>query len=193
MLWALCAIAASVGMTVQSYRAGGEAGQLKWPAEATHPLSAHRPTLVMFVHPDCSCSGASLEELSRLMVTRRGEVALQIWFYQPIAGYESWLESPLRKVAQALPDAAVLTDFDGREAHRFGAETSGYVALYAPDGTRLFGGGITLARGHRGTSVGERAIARWVRGEPDLSVAPVFGCKIQESVERSLEKENQAL
>jgi len=80
----------------------------------------------------------------------------------------------------------VLRDEDGAEAARFGAATSGTVALYR-DGKLLFNGGITPARGHEGDSFGkERLVSLLTTGKADRNDAPVFGCSL------SIEKERVA-
>src|SRR5687767_6414791 len=38
-----------------------------WPADTAIARAADRPTLVMFVHPHCACTGASLGELAKLL------------------------------------------------------------------------------------------------------------------------------
>ena len=42
-----------------------------WPAGTTVSLDPEKPTLVMFVHPLCSCSRASLHEIGRASCRER--------------------------------------------------------------------------------------------------------------------------
>ena len=71
-------------------------------------------------------------------------------------------------------------DASGVEAARFGAGTSGAVLLYSSDGTLLFAGGITPARGHQGDSFGRQRLLALLDGAAaDRRDAPVFGCALQ--------------
>ncbi|HTN03085.1 MAG TPA: hypothetical protein VL132_14455, partial [Planctomycetaceae bacterium] len=40
---------------------------VRWPADSQLPRVPGRPMVVVFLHPRCPCSRATLEELSRLM------------------------------------------------------------------------------------------------------------------------------
>jgi hypothetical protein len=72
-----------------------------------------------------------------------------------------------------------VTDADGSEARRFGAETSGHTLLFDPNGSLLFSGGITASRGHAGRNAGESAIIAAVNGKrTDRTGTPVFGCSL---------------
>jgi hypothetical protein len=65
----------------------------------------------------------------------------------------------------------------GETARAFGAKTSGFTALYAPDGRLLFHGGITASRGHEGDSAGAAAIVDFVvLGTASVRNTAVYGC-----------------
>jgi hypothetical protein len=63
-------LAITVGMIlVGAYTARpGDAGAVpaRWPAGGTVRLDGRRPTLLIFLHPRCPCSRASLDELGRI-------------------------------------------------------------------------------------------------------------------------------
>ena len=66
-------------------------------------------------------------------------------------------------------------------ARRYGAATSGYAVLYAPDGRLAFAGGITAGRGHEGDNAGEDAILDAINSGPAGGCPtrmPVFGCAL---------------
>jgi len=90
---------------------------------------------------------------------------------------DDWLATDTLRRAQNLAGAAVTIDSDGREAHRFGATTSGTVMWFAADGRRLYGGGITASRGHEGDNLGFACVAELLRGRstPARGV-PALGC-----------------
>src|SRR5664279_4276966 len=45
-----------------------------WPSDSSIERAASGPTLVMFVHPRCPCTRASLAELERVVARSGGEV-----------------------------------------------------------------------------------------------------------------------
>jgi hypothetical protein len=114
--------------------------------------------LVMFAHPECPCTRASLAELARIARTAGSKLSIEVVFMMPADAPASWRESDIVMSAMEVPNAHVRFDMDGTEAARFGAGTSGDVSLFAKDGRRLFHGGITASRGHEGDNAGARAI-----------------------------------
>lgn len=157
----------------------------QWPDRVPFVLDAQRPTLVLAAHPDCPCTQASLEELTRLL-SRAGaaRVATHIVIYSDPAFDERWRKASGWTLAAEVPGATLHADPRGQTARALGVQTSGHALLFAPDGHRLFSGGITPARGERGDSAGAEAIVRFVQSGGDRSAAepavtataPVFGC-----------------
>src|SRR5688572_17630282 len=43
------------------------AAAASWPADSALRPDPSRPTMIMFIHPECPCSRASIEELNRLL------------------------------------------------------------------------------------------------------------------------------
>lgn len=73
----------------------------------------------------------------------------------------------------------VVTDDGGRAGRVFGATTSGHTLVYDGDGGLVFGGGITIARGHAGDNPGRSAIASFLTaGAVEHGTTPVFGCPL---------------
>jgi hypothetical protein len=150
-----------------------------WPAGTRLQPAPDRPTLLMFAHPQCPCTRASLEELNRLLARTQGRVTAQVLCFRPAQFPETWAHSDLWRSAEAIPGVAVHADLDGVEAQRFGAETSGYVLLYDTHGQLLFKGGITASRGHAGDNAGEDAILALLTGQPaTVCQTRVFGCSL---------------
>jgi len=151
----------------------------RWPHEIAVELSHRVPTLVLFAHPQCPCSRASIGELATIVSKAQGRVEAHVLFDKPSSEPASWTDTDLWRSAAAIPGVAVAVDPDGAAAHRFGAETSGWVVLYEPGGRLLFAGGITSARGHAGDSEGRRAVLALLGGEASRRTrAPVFGCSL---------------
>jgi hypothetical protein len=160
--------------------------------------------LWMFVHPHCSCSRASLQELRRLLEQlprQPTEVPVQATVYLvcPPEVPAGWEEGELLTRLHRWNDVTVVIDRDGRKAQRWNVSTSGHVIVLDPNGRVRFRGGITPGRGQQGDNRGSRRIVQILRGAllppspgddtwsgeredgtgvgPMLST-PVFGCPL---------------
>jgi hypothetical protein len=154
-----------------------------WPA-AQIERATDRPTLVMLAHPHCPCTAASVGELAQIMARLEGKVAAYVLFVKPKGAGAIWEDTELRRSAEAIPGVKVISDPDGVEAGRFGAETSGHTLLYGAEGQLLFSGGITASRGHAGENAGESAIIALVNHQTPLrSQTLVFGCSLTNRAE----------
>jgi len=153
----------------------------KWPASSTIERLSNRPELLVFVHPQCSCSFATLTELEKLSSRQRAGSAvprITVLFYRP--PNTEWAATPLWNKAQELPGARSMWDYGGREAARFGALTSGYTILYSSAGDLLFHGGVTGSRGHAGDNYGMDDLrASLDSGLRARRPSQVFGCALQ--------------
>jgi hypothetical protein len=165
-----------------NYQAGkGAVGETPehWPAHTSITLDPRRDTLVMFVHPQCPCTRASVEELNRLIAQSRGNIAAQVWFFRPPGFSDDWVHAALWQSASAIPGVTTHEDPGGARAKEFGAETSGQVLLYDPQGTLLFKGGITSGRGHAGDNAGVDAIVAILDGKSaPVRETAVYGCSL---------------
>jgi hypothetical protein len=151
----------------------------QWPSRSQIERLTNRPTLVMVVHPRCPCTRASVAELAQLMARIQGKVEAYVLFLKPRQSGAEWEDTELRRSVAAIPNVTVLSDVDGGEARRFGAETSGHTLLFDRDGRLLFSGGITEFRGHVGDNAGVRAIESLVNGRaPARAATSVFGCAL---------------
>src|SRR5438045_118860 len=113
----------------------------QWPAAARIERATNRPTLLMFAHPRCPCTRASIEELNRLLAKCEGKLDTKVLFFEPKNYPPDWARSSLWKSAAAIPGVVAQADPNGIEARRFGASTSGFVVLYEPKGQLIFRGG----------------------------------------------------
>ena len=157
-----------------------------WPNNSEISRGVRVPTLIMFLHPRCPCSRASLNELARLLADRHGTVAIRTVFFCPDGESEAWAQTGHWDLAARLSDDQPIVDLQGREAGRFGASTSGYVCLFSQTGKRLFGGGITSGRGHEGENLGSQAVQQLLDGTNTEPVSyPVYGCPIQSNLANS--------
>jgi hypothetical protein len=155
-----------------------------WPTTAAIKHGRGHASLVMFAHPQCECTRASLGELAVLMAQANGQLDADVFFYLPTGEESAWAKTELWRTASAIPGVRTFEDRDADMAKRFGVFTSGQALLYSSDGLLLFSGGITAFRGHSGDNAGRSAITALVRGElPPGSRLPVhtrvFGCSLR--------------
>jgi hypothetical protein len=149
-----------------------------WPQGSSIDRCDHRPTLVIFLHPHCPCSRASLAELAYVLSRCGGHVSTRaVLLHTP--RLERWSRSEIEEDLAGLPEVNTVRDAGGVEAGRFRVATSGHVLLYDARGRLKFSGGITAARGHRGDNFGRAAVLGWILGEEgDRAGSPVFGCPL---------------
>jgi len=156
-----------------------------WPANSAIERETGAQTLIMFVHPRCPCTRASLAELQRVVAKSGGAIHPRIVFSLPVGAAEDWRHSELRDSAGRVPGAVLIVDIDGSEASQFGAVISGTTLLYDANGKLMFQGGITAGRGHQGDNAGEGAVVKLLRDQGrSCTEMPTYGCPIQSPVSK---------
>jgi hypothetical protein len=184
LVW-LLALASGFGLLWKYKMEPGEAegAPAAWPETSGISPSGDHPTLVLFAHPQCPCTRASIAELARLMSRFRGQLSAKVIFLRPGDVGSDWEATDLWERASAIPGVTTVRDDEGVEAARFRATTSGATVLYDAKGRLLFSGGITSARGHEGDSFGVRRISSLLlTGAADRGNAPVYGCSLAHRV-----------
>jgi len=159
----------------------GSSGPLtpQWPSASTVPRQPDKPMLLMIAHPHCPCTRASIAELAEIMAHAPEGTAATVLFVTPSGAGSDWDDTDLRRSAAAIPGVSALTDENGTEAARFGAQTSGHTLVFDRTGNLLFSGGITATRGHVGSNAGENAALAALRQQvPDRARTAVFGCSL---------------
>jgi hypothetical protein len=157
----------------------GNVSSPKFPAHSLLALSPNLPTLILFAHPHCPCTRATLQEFDELLTNLARRVAPTIVFTLPPGVPPHWEQGELWQSAAKMPGVRVIADPDGREASRFGVRGSGHVLLYTSSGDLVFNGGITPSRGHAGDNPGRSAIISFVIfGRAAVSRTPVYGCPL---------------
>ena len=160
-----------------------------WPTSSSIRRDAGKLNLLVFAHPFCPCTRATLEELSRalsrvrrpdLLRKSRGgapSVSVRVLFVRPSGS--AWTTAETWDRAASIPYTTAAWDDGGIEAQRFKAQTSGIVLLYDSAGRLLFQGGITGSRGHMGDNYGlPHLLAALDTGQPALAGSLVFGCSL---------------
>jgi hypothetical protein len=146
----------------------------RWPEESLVRPNPSSPTLVLGIHPRCTCSRATIEELSAIL-RQCPKLATRILLYRARA----WRDEDIQGIVDDLSQTTVISDLDGLEASRFGLLTSGEALLYDRSGKLLFKGGITGSRGHAGENAGRIAVITLVNGQSGtLNRTPAFGCSL---------------
>ncbi len=163
--------------------AGGAPGAALWPSQL--PRVEGRAALLLFAHPRCTCTRATLEELRRLMERLAGRAQAFVYFTVPAGLDAAWAQGELWEQAARIEGVTPRVDPQGALARELGAQTSGHVLVYDEKGQLRFGGGITSARGHVGMSLGGQRILALLSGErPDRPDAPTFGCALTSPEEK---------
>lgn len=168
----------------------------KTPARVVHaanPLALNRNDLpsstakefqlLMFAHPKCACTKASLAELVRFL-SRNNNVSTRVYFIVPHS-YECWKKSETVKLASRIPGVEVTIDYDGAIAKGYQAAASGECFLLDRKSNVLFHGGITESRGHEGDNAGLDQISSIVRRNSQLTANnAVYGCALFDAKEK---------
>ena len=166
------------------------------PAHPTPPStrqtslgSTTLPTLLVFIHPQCSCTHATLTQLDQVLHSVQVPVQVELAIYQlPLKSKSSQTFDPAQFLHQPFRS---IPDTGGSLAKRFGAATSGEILLYAANGRLLFQGGITPSRSDTTPGPSTMALTTALRSttishsysrarSPNTAPAPfeVFGCPI---------------
>jgi hypothetical protein len=144
-LWIVLACAGAWAMVrYESTPGPKQTAPSRWPRESTFTRAADRTTLLVFMHPLCSCSEATLAELEQLVASNGREFRSLAVFAIPELGdaawgagtgtQTAWKDSPVVRHAQSIDGVSVIFDPGGIETRRFGAVTSGFVAVYGAVG-----------------------------------------------------------
>lgn len=150
-----------------------------WPPASAIPRVAGRPTLLVFAHPCCPCTGATIDEVANIAAQCRDRVSVRVLFFRPTDSSPGWGATDIRRAVENIAGIQVLTDKGGVEARRFHALTSGQTMLYDADGRLQFRGGITGSRGHSDSNPGSDAVVSLIlNGKATLDHTPVYGCSL---------------
>lgn len=162
----------------------------QWPEVAGLVRNAATPTLLVFLHPHCPCSHATVSELEKLTARTSGTLPTCVVFLHPDEVTSDWHQTSLWRRACAVPGVTVLDDVGSKATRQFGVTTSGQALLYDAAGQLQFNGGMTAARGHAGDNAGCEIIVSYLREDSLRSTASgetcsVFGCPMFQSSETS--------
>lgn len=174
-----------------SFTAGRSANlsQSKKMPDFRPPYALGTEKLLVFVHPQCPCSRATLSELENLVTYVNPHTQIRVFFFKPKKRNLEWVKAELWNQAKGISGINLEIDEDGIQAQRYGALTSGQTLLYTNKGQLIFSGGITISRGHVGENPGAEAIKLYFRSPyQTLIQTPLFGCSIRKP-ERAIARE----
>ena len=178
-VWTLLVGMGIVWMTDYSSRPGQSAispGHI--PTSIFGAFRTSRPTLLIFLHPQCPCSRATIAELARITADNPGLAEFRVFFYQPSGQPREWAAMGLWHTAMENPDVKV-SAISVEQLKEFDAVTSGQALLYDAKGDLVFSGGITPGRGHEGDNAGRESIDSYLKtGKTTVSETLVFGCSL---------------
>ncbi len=178
----------------------------KWPVASRIVPAPQTFTLLMTLHPKCTCSFATLAELQEFLARAPQRPATHLLFHsEGVPSASALAAGALWQRAAAIPGVTLIPD-DGTEAALFRANTSGQTMLYGPPGNLRFTGGITAARGHQGENYGLAALLAALQPSPQpfakpaarpfaqtpaqlVASAPVFGCPLHDPPPETLQKD----
>ena len=168
----------------------------RWPDEVRLSRNETSATLLLFVHPHCPCSRATLGELERIVARPGGGMSASVVFWHPKGVATDWHQGTLWSYAQTLPGVQLIDDIGSVISRRFGVSTSGQVLVYDSSGQLKYSGGITKARGHSGDSAGSDDVQSIGKlsidkssSETPMKCGAVFGCPLSESTVIALSQE----
>jgi hypothetical protein len=182
--WSLAVVAGLCALW--RYEAGpGDSGSPPehWPAQSKI-IRDGRPTLLVFAHPLCPCTRATLAELERLVAACPDQLDAHVVFIAPEGTDDSWRDSELFRIARRIRPVTIDVDAGRHETDLFRERTSGSSLLYDSSGKLLFQGGLTAARGHEGDNQGTDSIKALMTRQGDHADTPVFGCPLFEGDDR---------
>ncbi len=148
------------------------------PASLAHFVGSSEYSLILFLHPKCSCSRATIRELKSVLSRAPQAYQLTVVMYCPEEKPESWTEGVNERLARRLGPRKWVVD-SGELFSRNHILDSGHVLCFDRNQELRFSGGVTVSRPHEGPNQARLALARILDGGPQAKVHfPVFGCSI---------------
>jgi len=187
VLW-IASLGLALSLLARHHGAEGNPGATPaaWPS-AEPRLAPDGLEIMLFVHPRCPCTVRSIDAAASLrhMLEARGvQCGVRTVIRTPaVAGEddEAWRDSPtVGRLARLGPHRRQF-DPGGSIADRWGAITSGHVAIFDASGRRLLDGGLNPARAHAEDPAVLRAIADRLTAGLPVAARPVFGCRIPDA------------
>lgn len=151
-----------------------------WPSETLLERNESATTVLVFLHPRCPCSRATVTMLARTLASSASNAEVRALFFCPADEPSTWAQTDMWHDVERIAPGAAILDTDGRESELFGASTSGHVLVFDKSGQCVYSGGITRGRGHDGDNPGSNAVRAVLAGlSPTGDSFGVYGCPIR--------------
>src|SRR5689334_13238619 len=179
-LWLVVMAGGFAWLLNEQNRAGAPASPpAVWPEASRIAHGKGRFTLLVFAHPKCGCTVATLRDLERLLAHAPRDLDVDVVFALPAGAPPDWSRTSLTRTAREIEGVTVVLDPGQVDERRFGARTSGQALIYAGDGRLRFAGGLTPGRAHEGDNAGCDAIlSQLTSTSRPAATTPVFGCAL---------------
>lgn len=185
-LWLTLVACGLIGMNSYSMTPG----RSEFSAQHKSPtVSPGHLQLLVFIHPKCPCTAATIHELSGVVSSVKTRIAITAYLYTPPTAPSDWLNTANERALKKMEGVRIVSDINATEAQRFHVNTSGHLMLFDSHGNLRFSGGITAGRGHEGDNPALSAFRDAVQHasddhshkplSPSFSTAPVFGCSLR--------------
>ena len=140
-------------------------------------MEASADKLFVFLHPGCTCSEASLDELKKIFVNLSEFPETHFIFSVPSAMNFDLENTRLWKQAHDLGFGVFHVDVDSKLSRTLNLNTSGIVLYFINE--KLSYWCITAARSHRGDNLGASSLLKIIQDKnTDLAIFPSFGCAL---------------
>lgn len=178
-------LAIGVGAFAQFSYTPGQAADAStaWPSLSRLQPAENQPELLVFLHPKCACSHATLKDLGSILPEIGSRAKVRVIFNDlgdPSLLEESHSYEMAKEMASESGGIEIVKDPNGVESKLFGVKTSGQVFLYDEQAKLVFSGGLTPSRGHEGESQGAIAVMSWLNSKKiQWQTSNVFGCSMK--------------
>ena len=179
--WVLAAAGGAIGLLAQETRVSGRRSTpATWPADSRIQRARNTGTMLVFVHPNCPCTRATVARILDTTLGARAKTGPAVVFVARPAADDDWRATWLLDSAARTPGSRIVSDDRMTETALFGVETSGHVLLYDSRGALLFDGGVTAGRGHRAPNAASDALSQAIVDNlSNTAKTAVFGCDIR--------------
>lgn len=154
---------------------------MNWPTNSLLHQRKGAGVVLLFVHPQCPCSAATLKNFDALPKPEHFDFS--VVFTMPIDAEDTWKETSNVRLASRIPSCQVYFDQNGTITKQFGVSTSGHCLAYDSDHVLRFTGGLTVSRGHEGDNQGMTGLSDVLALTTTPQSAhpasyPIYGCPL---------------
>lgn len=178
VVWLLFLIAGGAWLYVYETTSQPTERKIKaWPESSGLERKRNLESVVVFLHPRCPCTRATVVSLAELAKTGPAREIVCVFWIPEGAGAE-WRGTGNVEEARRHSGFQVVFDPGGKERALFGARTSGEVFVFDPKGRLRLQGGITPRRGMADALYCRETMRRAQEGK-GIVCTEAFGCPLE--------------